>query len=150
MILGSLGHLPFQKVTTLITPSFSDDWKINVSFQVLNFSILNDSTPLVNITTPEVPLPLLSIILNCTPIVYDIPTPDLSDCNYTENTSLGSKWSMHGSPELGIIDWIIYILQGVIAPESYKCTTTRSDEESNVWWAPYKPVHQLTCHRVAS
>ena len=25
-----------------------------------------------------------------------------------------------------------------------------SVEESNVWWAPYKPVHQLTCRRLAS
>ena len=24
----------------------------------------------------------------------------------------------------------------------------RSMEESNVWWAPYKPVHQLTCCRL--
>ena len=89
-----------QKVTTPIVSSFSDDWKVNDSFQVLNLPILNDTTPLVNITTPEVPPPssINNSILNCTSIVDDIPTPDLSDCSYTENTSLGSKRSMHDTP----------------------------------------------------
>ena len=63
-------------------------------------TLFNDTTPLVNITTREVPLPtsINTSILNCTAIVYDIPTPDLSDCSYIENTSLGSKRSMHDSP----------------------------------------------------
>ena len=80
--------------------SFSDDLKVSDSFQVLNFSILNDNTSLVNITTPEVPSPssINNSILNCTPIV-DIPTPELSDCSYTENTLLGSKRFMHECPD---------------------------------------------------
>ena len=71
-----------QKATTPTMSPFRDDWKVNDSFQVLNFSILNDTTPLVNITIPEVPPPssINNSIVNCTPIVDDIPTPDLSDC----------------------------------------------------------------------